>query len=108
MKRILISIPDDLHTSLKELAARKRTSVSKLVFSAIEDTYEDDIDTLVGERRLAEHLADPSASVSWNDLKQELRARIAARKPPKNGTRSTTARAPTANLKTRTKSGIRR
>ena len=104
MTRILISIPDDLHASLKELAARKRTSVSKLVFSAIEDTYEDEIDALVGERRLAEHLANPAASVSWKELRAELRASIAARKPGKNGALGA-GRVGPVSRKPRTKSG---
>jgi len=72
MKRILVSVPEDLHELLRELAVRKGTSVSKLFLSAVEDNFEDEIDALAGERGLAEHLADPSASISWDELKLKL------------------------------------
>jgi hypothetical protein len=77
--RILVSLPADLHELLRELAVRKRTSMSKLILAAIEDTYEDEIDAIAGERGLAEHLADPSSSISWEELKSRLRAKMGAK-----------------------------
>lgn len=74
MKRILVTVPDDLHELMRELAMRKRTSMSKLLLSAFEDAYEDETDAIAGERALAEHLADPDAYVSWNEVKLRLRA----------------------------------
>ena len=37
MTRILVSIPDDLHSLLRELAVRHRTSMSKLILAAVEE-----------------------------------------------------------------------
>lgn len=73
MKRILVSMPDELHELLKELAVRKKASVSKLLLAAAEDVYEDDIDTIAGERALAEHLADPSSSIGWEEFKARMK-----------------------------------
>jgi len=79
MTRILVSIPDDLHDVLRELAVRNRTSMSKLILAAVEDTYEDEIDAIVGERALARHLAEPSSYASWDEVKTRLRAQAEAR-----------------------------
>ena len=72
MKRVLVSIPDELHELLRELAHRKRTSMSKLILAAVEDTYEDEIDVIAGEKGLQEYLADPSSSIGWEELKARL------------------------------------
>jgi hypothetical protein len=79
MKRVLVSIPDELHELIKELALRKRTSMSKLLLSAFEDVYEDEIDAIAGEIGLEEHLADPSSSISFEELKERLRAKSGVR-----------------------------
>lgn len=96
MTRILVSIPDDLHDTLKEMALRNRTSMSRLILAAVEDTYEDEIDAIVGERALAEHMADPISAVSWDEVKQRLRAQAEARlkrtAPKKKGTSKPTKR----------------
>ncbi|MEO8456171.1 MAG: DUF6290 family protein [Chloroflexota bacterium] len=106
MTRILVSIPDDLHDILKEVAVRKRASLSKLILAAIEDSYEDDIDAVAGERALAEDLADPSGSISFEELSKRLRAKIASR----NGTKAATTKPPTRRKATapgrRKKSGV--
>ena len=73
MKRVLVTIPDDLHELIRELALRKKTSMSKLLLSAFEDTYEDEIDAIAGEIGLAEHLADPSSAISWDEFKSRFR-----------------------------------
>jgi hypothetical protein len=92
-------MPDDLHELMRELAVRKKTSMSKLILAAIEDTYEDEIDAIAGERGLAEHLADPSSSISWAELKSKLRAKMVA-KPRARGNNG-------AKPKARKKSGVR-
>lgn len=73
MKRILVSMPEELHELMRELAARKKTSMSRLILAAVEDTYEDEIDAIAGEIGLAEHLDDPSSSISWDELKARLK-----------------------------------
>ncbi len=78
MTRILVSIPDELHEMLRELAVRNHTSMSKLILAAVEETYEEELDAIVGERALASHLADPSAYVAWDEVKTRLRAQAEA------------------------------
>ena len=72
MKRVLVSIPDELHELVRELAVRKKTSMSRLILAAVEDTYEDEIDAIAGEIGLREYLADPSSSIGWEELKARL------------------------------------
>ena len=67
MKRTLVSIPDELHDLLRELAFRKKTSLSKLLLAAAEDVYEDEIDVIAGEKGLAEYLDNPEGSISIQD-----------------------------------------
>ncbi len=76
MKRVLVSIPDELHELLRELAHRKRTSMSKLILAAIEDTYEDEIDVIGGEIGLAEYLANPEDSISIQDYIAKRRSAV--------------------------------
>jgi Arc/MetJ-type ribon-helix-helix transcriptional regulator len=79
MKRILVSMPEELHELMRELAVRKKTSVSRLVLAAVEDTYEDEIDVIAGEKGLQEYLADPSSSIGWEELKARLKAKSGVR-----------------------------
>jgi Arc/MetJ-type ribon-helix-helix transcriptional regulator len=108
MTRILVSIPDDLHDLLREVAGRNRTSMSKLILAAVEDTYEDEMDAIAGERALARHMADPSSTVSWDEVKVRLRAQAEAsmkRGAPKTSKPIKTKEAP-ANSRQRKKVGI--
>jgi hypothetical protein len=72
-------MPEELHELVRELAVRKGTSMSKLILAAVEDTYEDEIDAIAGEKGLEEHLADPSSSISWEELKARLKAKSGVR-----------------------------
>lgn len=74
MKRVLVSIPDDLHELIRELALRKKTSMSKLLLSAFEDLYEDEIDVIAGEKGLAEYLANAEESISIQDYMAKRRS----------------------------------
>ena len=78
MRRVLVSIPDDLHELLREFAMRKGASMSRVILAAIEDTYEDELDAIAGERALAQHLADPLSTVSWAEVRTRLRAQAEA------------------------------
>ncbi len=75
MKRILVTMPDELHELLRELALRKKTSVSKLLLAAAEDSYEDEIDVIAGERGLEEYLRNPGDSISIEDYIARRRER---------------------------------
>jgi hypothetical protein len=73
---MLVSMPDDLHELMRELAFRKKTSISKLVLAAVEDTYEDEIDVIAGEKGLAEYLANPDDSISIQDYIAKRRSAV--------------------------------
>jgi Arc/MetJ-type ribon-helix-helix transcriptional regulator len=78
MKKVLIYFPEELHEGMRELAFRRRTSVSELVRTAVETLYEDELDSIEGEKGLDEYLADPSASIS---VEEYMNKRFGAVRP---------------------------
>lgn len=76
MKRILVSMPEELHELMKELALRHKTSVSRLCLAAVEDTYEDQLDAIAADKGLEEYLADPSASITIEELIAKRRSAV--------------------------------
>lgn len=76
MKRILVSMPDELHEIVRELAIRKKTSASKLLLSAFEDAYEDEIDAIEAEKGLEEYVADPSDSIGIDEYIAKRRGAV--------------------------------
>ncbi len=73
-KRIAVYLDEDMHQLMALLARRHSTSMSRLVLAAIEDTYEDQLDAIAGERGRAEYLADPTSAITWEELKRQFRA----------------------------------
>jgi hypothetical protein len=71
MAKLLVYLDDERHADLKELAHRHKTTMADLIRFAIEETFEDDLDMIRGERRLEEHLKDPSGSMSLDDYLKE-------------------------------------
>lgn len=76
MKRVLVTMPDEIHELFKELALRKKTSMSKLLLAAAEDVYEDDIDVIAGERGFEEFLADPDSAITLDELVARVRGAV--------------------------------
>jgi hypothetical protein len=76
MKRVLVSMPDDLHELIRELALRKKTSMSKLLLSAFEDVYEDEIDAIAGEIGLQVYLEDPESTISIEEYVAKRRSAV--------------------------------
>ena len=72
MKKFVVGIDDEFHADLKELARRGQTTMANLVRYAIDKTFEDELDTISGERGHEEMLADPSSTIS---LEEYLRSR---------------------------------
>ena len=68
MKKLLVYMDEDRHEDLKRLARRHNTSMADLIRFAIEETFEDELDAMRGERAFEEHLADPSESISVGRL----------------------------------------
>lgn len=69
MKKLLVSIDDEVYEDLRVLAFRKRAPLAALVRYAIDRTFEDELDAIAGERALEEAARDPSSSISWEEYK---------------------------------------
>ncbi len=78
MKKLLVYMDEDFHEDLKELAHRKKTSMSELVRYALDATFEDELDVIAGEHALEEAIRDTSSTTSWEEYKAERAERIRA------------------------------
>lgn len=76
MKKVLVYFSGELHEGLRELAFRRRTSLSELVRSAVETAYEDELDAIEGEKGLDEYLSDPGNSISIQDYMAKRRSAV--------------------------------
>jgi predicted transcriptional regulator len=76
MKRILVTMPDELHEELKELAHRRRTTMSRLMRVAVETVYEDELDAISGEMGLEDFLDDPDRGISVEELDARRRSAV--------------------------------
>lgn len=78
MKKLLVYLDEGRHEDLKMLAHRHNTSMAELIRSAIEDTFEDDLDAMRGERLLAEAAEHPETTMSWEEFKAKRAGRVPA------------------------------
>ncbi|HUF52726.1 MAG TPA: CopG family transcriptional regulator [Dehalococcoidia bacterium] len=76
MKRLLVTLPEDLHEELRELAHRKKTTMAALLREAVESAYEDELDAIALDRALEESARDPSGSMSWEEFKESVRSGV--------------------------------
>ncbi len=76
MKRLLVTLPEELHEDLRELAHRRRTTMSALLREAVETAYEDELDAILVDRTLEESARDPSASMSWEEFKASVKSGV--------------------------------
>jgi predicted transcriptional regulator len=76
MKRLLVTLPDDLHEQLRELAHQKHTTMSKLMRVAVETTFEDELDAVAGSIGLADFIADPGRGISIDELVARRRSAV--------------------------------
>ena len=88
MKRLLVNLDDEVYEALRTLAFEKNTQMAKLVRLAIDETFEDDIDGIIGEMRLKEHLVDPSGSITIEEYMKEHRIAPSRRDPEKGSART--------------------
>ena len=88
MKKLMIYLDEGRHQDLKELAHHHKTTMAELVRYAIEETFEDQLDAILGRRRLDEHLRDPSGSISLDDYLKEIDLALPERAPKRSKTRS--------------------
>jgi hypothetical protein len=76
MKRLLVTMSDETHEGLRELAFRKKTTMSRLVIAAVEDIYEDDLDAIEAQKGLDDFLDDPERGISIEDYIAKRRSAI--------------------------------
>lgn len=89
MKRLLVSLDDETYDALRKLAFDKNTQMAKLVRHALWETFEDDLDSILGEMALEEHLRDPSGSMTIQEYMESRGIAIHRHRPAKSakGTR---------------------
>jgi hypothetical protein len=75
-KKLLVYLDDDRHEDLKELAHRHKTTMAELIRYALEETFEDQLDAMRGQRLLEESARDPSGSVSWEEFKASVAGKL--------------------------------
>jgi hypothetical protein len=71
-------MPDELHELIRELAHRKKTTMTALFREAVEEAYEDELDAIEADIALAEAANDPSASMSWEEFKASVKSGVQA------------------------------
>lgn len=71
MKRLAIGFDEERLEDIRELARRKRASMSGLVRYALDKAFEDELDVIAGERSLEEALRDPSSTMSLDEYVQQ-------------------------------------
>lgn len=85
MKRLLVNLDEEMYEALRRLAFEKNTQMAKLVRYAIEETFEDDLDGMLAQILLEEHLKDPSGSMTIGEYMEsrgiELPRRRSAKAP---------------------------
>jgi hypothetical protein len=87
-KRLLVNLDDEQYEALRRLAFEKNTQMAKLVRYAIDKTFEDDLDGILGEMTLEEHLKDPSGSMTIEEYMESRGIGIRGRPHAKRDTRA--------------------
>ena len=76
-KRLLVSMDDERYEDLRRLAFEKKAPMADLVRYAIEKAFEDQLDSIAGQRGLEEYLRDPSGTVSIEELMESMSLEVA-------------------------------
>jgi hypothetical protein len=87
MKNLPVYLDAHFHEDLKELAHRKKTTMSALIRYAVDKTFEDELDAIGAEGAWEEYLADPSAAISLDEYMKERGIGLPHRSRAKGSTR---------------------
>ncbi len=88
MKRLLVSMDEERYEDLRRFAFEKKVPMAELVRHAIEKTFEDQLDSIAGQRGLEEYAADPSGSVTIQEYMESRGIELSSRPAAKTATRS--------------------
>jgi hypothetical protein len=72
MKKLAVAFDSEFYADLKELSRRSRTSMADLVRYAVDKTYEDELDTIAGERSYENRLRNPSSTKPLDEVMKEF------------------------------------
>ena len=97
MKKLLVYMDEDFHEDLKELAHRRRTTMSELVRYAVDLTFEDELDVIGANRAFGGYLADPSSASTLDEFLEKHG--IALPSDPVKGSRQTNGKTAAARQK---------
>lgn len=87
MKRLLVSMDEERYEDLRRLAFEKKAPMADLVRYALEKVFEDDLDSMAGQRGLEEHLKDPSGTVTIEELMESMGIELPRRSPSRGRAR---------------------
>jgi|GEM_PF-677375 len=87
MKRLLVNLDDDTYEALRQLAFEKKAPMAQLVRYAIDETFEDDLDAILGMKGLEEHLKDPSGTMTIEEYMESRGIALSRRHPAKGAAR---------------------
>lgn len=88
MKRILVSLDDERYEDLRRFAFEQNVPMSELVRHAIEATFEDELDAMIGLRGMEHYKKHPEDYVSWDEAKKELGLELSGRGASKRAARA--------------------
>lgn len=88
MKRLLVSLDDERYEDLRRFAFEKKVPMAELVRHAIEETFEDQLDTASTMRGLEEHARDQSGTMTIEEYMESRGLELPHRNQPKSATRA--------------------
>ena len=87
-KRLLVSMDEERYEDLRRLAFDKKASMADLVRHAMEEQFEDDLDSIRLKRRIEEHANDPEGAMTLDDYMEgqgiDVSAYASAKRSPRD------------------------
>ncbi len=87
MKRLLVSVDDERY-DLRQFALEKKAPMADLVRYAIEEKFEDQLDSMRIMRSIEENAKDPSGAMTLDDFMESQGIDVPAYRSPKRSTRT--------------------
>jgi hypothetical protein len=88
VKRLLVSLDDERYEDLRRFAFEKKVPMAELVRHAIEATFEDELDAMIGLRGMEHYRKHPEDYMSWDDAKKELGLELSSGSASKSDARA--------------------